>query len=393
MQNDYGDGDIFFSIIVEKTKHTYYVSSVANFNTLARSEIYPLSFDCNFISTYYVDWSPMFSVCLNNAPNFYMKIGIDNVTSMISECTSGCTLCGSNGKCKKCSSEFYLYHETCLGCDSSCVNCKELSFNCSLCPNLIQMVKYSNTFVNYEICENCELPGCKVCLHNVCLICADQFTLIKNDCIDCTKQKNKEICFPEKKDLYISPFIREYRSFFRESDILEYSFVSCDDSDDVLQCESCAKAELDKFGFIECFHFPDRHAKKQALKETSIQIHEQENQSILDINTSIKKLDTLDKTPVFIEHCAFSYDLSSSCLLCMPGFFIQNQACAPCKAGCLKCSSHDDCVTCFFEYSKVKEKNQITCKHTIKKNKINKSKCIDLRLHLPNLQLAQSKIR
>ena len=192
MQNDYGDGDIFFSIILEKTRHTYNASSVANFNTLAGSEMYPLSFDCNFISTYYVDWSPMFSVGLNNAPNFYMKIGIDNFTSMISECPSGCTLCGSNGKCKTCSSEFYLFHETCLGCDSSCVNCKELSFNCSLCPNLIQMVKYSNTFVNYEICENCELPGCKVCLHNVCLICADQFTLIKNDCIDCTKQKNKK---------------------------------------------------------------------------------------------------------------------------------------------------------------------------------------------------------
>jgi hypothetical protein len=250
-----------------------------------------------------------------------------------------------------------------------------------------------------NICENCSLANCQICLHNSCFLCESGFELINRECYDCNDVDNQQICFPDLKVTYFSPLVRKYKTALVANlmtNILEVKSVSCEESEDFEQCESCSKITKNKLSFLECLFYSIRYQNMTKIKSnhiTQIKNYQHSPTYLKPTKSETPKIQSknMNISPP-IRNCIFKSNKEENCFLCEEGFYSEGPECMPCSIGCSKCVNKNKCLSCLHDFRlKLISDSTTICEYKNKENQIDKNKCLEVKTTFPNSELAKSK--
>lgn len=378
----------FKQISVLKITHHYFETK--------EFAITKINYRCSFESKDNFPWSPFSTLCTttlldNNFPKLYSG------RNLRINCPLNCEECDSSGYCTRCAENNYIVGGMCVQCNENCYGCSELSYFCDACY-FNQKIDYviMNDHLDLNICSNCHIEHCEVCFYNICLVCKKNYTRIESKCYDCSNVLNFELYFQKLGLRYKSLFVQKFSSQLiidKNTGIISFVQVSCENADEPSKCENCLQNVSNKFDFVTCYFFHEKHIKKVKNQLYGRQI----SNKLVPNRFPRAKITKEPEQPAVINanaisNCLMESSSEPSCQLCNSGFYRNHSECLACSRNCLKCSDASNCQICsnqFFLESA--ESNQRSCKFKFKRESIDLTKCEEIEKKFPDSILAKSK--
>ena len=210
----------------------------------------------------------------------------------VSECAiSGCRVCGLDGKCKECLSNFHLNSlKMCERCSSLCKECDSEGM-CTSCYRGFYLTSQKN-------CLACNDGNCAICSDKyVCVECNSLYFLDNYECSPC--HFGCLSCSSVTSCTKCASYLSSYAFYLDQNSCAQCSF-GCYECSDALTCTKCKLAYY------------------------------------MSTSSSCQKC---------ISGCLYCID-GQKCRTCDTGYYLEGDVCNACPTNCIKCLNNSVSIAC-----------------------------------------------
>ena len=262
---------------------------------------------CDFICTKcedgYISISGICEVCEGNCMTCHIspekclscKFGFAlQGTECINSCIEHCTTC--NYPCTLCSPGYVSLSGVCIACPTGCSSCSSDLKECYSCDDDYE---YAHT-----TCKKICLPFCKSC-DDPCTVCDSGYLSEFGKCVQCKYPCTS--CIDSTHKCTSCPPLYSLSDFRCHTNCLEHC-KSCDDP-----CSTCEEGFLNFKGACEKCHLTCQTCESSP-----------------ELCTSCPQGRKLENSKCISACDPYCQDCSNPCQVCLPGFNLKSDKCAPC---------------------------------------------------------------